>query len=590
MISVAVKVETTCGICRMPMPVNTLAREVGCLSCGRPTVIGGELWQALLRDPLYNGPRLLPNEVRRSWAGKLSAHYSRRRTSCQGCDKEIPVASIREVRDQAMLRCDRCAKETWVRIVPAELAGVLPSITHLVSEDPDPLAGATSPQGEAATFPCPQCGSPVAFDGVNRACTCRFCGASAHVSDEFVYRGRRRVVAHWYLCFHPSVVEDAPAAQAVAAGLFDWEEPPEVAVDAEGNLYFAATPSYYYYASDGDVREAIHHVLWSVDPSLSIRWIQRDRLHAARFVRCVKDTLLVIDAGGSPQHWLSSRTGTPVESGGAATPMADVGLMEQGHLSYDPAGSLLIQKDGKLRRIAPTGVEVPVWVNSAGRNNTDEHPTWGPSDLSELPDCPIDLGFSLTEMQHGPDASLYLLATDTLARFDAGGRKIYCIRLDRFPEDGGHRVLDADLHGNAYIVCSDRVVRVSAAGEQSAVLLVERDALPRSKMSLAVCPDGTFWLFGEKGLAWKFEPGGRLLFASENEPRPRKPTMEDLVRQRAEASRAQYGDLLASMKRAGDEDLKERSQERLGDKIGCALGVLMAIAMFLLLAWYRSQL
>ncbi|XXX80609.1 hypothetical protein WMF30_17790 [Sorangium sp. So ce134] len=497
--------------------------------------------------------------------------------------------SIVGVRDQAMLRCDRCATQTWVRTVPAELAGLVPDVTHLVSEDQEPLAGAPVPEAEAATFPCPQCGSPVAFDGVNRACVCRYCGASAHVSDEFVYRGRRRVAALWYLCFHPSVVESGPTAHSVSAGLFDWEETPEAAVDTEGNLYCAATPSYYYYASDGDIRKAIHHVLWSIDPSLNIRWIQRDRPQAARFVRCAQDELLVIDDGGSPLRWISLKAGTLDETARALAPLADVALLERGHMTCDRGGALLILKDGKLRRITPDGVEVPVWKNGPRGEATDERSALSASSLPELPDHPVHVGSSLTGMHCGPDGSLYLLATGALARFDADGRKMYCVTLDRFPEDEGHRALDADLHGNAYVLCGDCVVRVSALGEQSVVLQAGRDALPRSKMSLAVCPDGAFWLFGGQGLAWKFEPGGRLLFASEKEPRPRKPTFDDLVRQRAAASRVQYGNLLESAKHEGDEEHKARSQDAAINKIGCVVGGLLVLAVYLFYMWYESQ-
>ncbi|WP_437555703.1 hypothetical protein WME97_14170 [Sorangium sp. So ce367] len=98
MISVAVRIETECGTCRMPIPVNTLAREVGCPSCGRSAQVSGDIWQALLRDPVYDGPRMLRNEGRRSRAGGLSVAYTRLGPCCQGCGKEIPVASIVEVR------------------------------------------------------------------------------------------------------------------------------------------------------------------------------------------------------------------------------------------------------------------------------------------------------------------------------------------------------------------------------------------------------------------------------------------------------------------------------------------------------------
>ncbi|WP_437878076.1 hypothetical protein [Sorangium sp. So ce513] len=533
MISVAVKVETTCGTCRMPMPVNTLAGRVSCPTCGRPTSIGVDVWQALLRDPLYNGPRLLPKEVRRGSAAKLSVAYIRRAPSCQGCEKEIPAASIGEVLDQAMLRCDRCAVQTWVRAVPTELARALPNITHLVGEAPDRLAGAPALQAEPATFPCPQCGSPIAFDGVSRVCTCRFCGASVHVPDEFIYRGRRKVVAHWYLCFHPSVTVRAPAAQAVAAGLFDWEDLPEAAVDEEGNLYCAATQSRWFFDVNGKLQQKIDHMLWSLDRSLGIRWLQRDRPEPVRFLGIAKDRLVVLGAADSPPLRLSSMTGNPVEDAGFAAPSIALAEIDRRLLACHPDGSLVFSNKGELRRGAANGTEIPVWPNSARRDEDDDDSPW---DVSSLSDCPVILPSSLTGMHCGPDGSLYLLEDNKIARFDAAGRKVYCVELGNNAADRGPRLLGADLDGNVYVIRSDRLVQVGPAGEQNIVLHAERDTLPRSKMTIAACPDGSFWLFGEKGLAWKFEPGGALLFASEREPRPRNPSLDEVVQQHVETT------------------------------------------------------
>ncbi|WP_437909003.1 hypothetical protein WME95_14630 [Sorangium sp. So ce327] len=582
MISVAVKSEMVCGTCRMPMPVNTLAREVGCPSCGRPAALGVDLWQALLRDPLYNGPRLLPNEVRRSAAGKLSAAYIRRAPACQGCEKAIPVSSIQAVVDQAMLRCDRCAVQTWVRRVPPELAGALPDITHLVGEEPDRLAGAPAPQAEPATFPCPQCGSPVAFDGVSRACVCRFCSASVHVPDEFVYRGRRRVVAHWYLCFAPSVVVRTPAAQAVAAGLFDWEGLPEAAVDADGNLYCAATQSRWYLDQAGRTQHKIDRVLWSMDPSLGIRWLQRDRSEEVRFLGCAKDTLLVIDAGGVPLR-LSSATGAPLDSAGAVAPSIELSLAEQGCLTCDHDGSLLLHKDGKLQRIGADGAAMPVWTNGATRSDTGEDSYWS---LTSLADHPVTLSsMASTSIHSGPDGSLYLLDGNLLARFERGGRKVYCVEIGGGSADRQRGALGADRDGNAYVIRGDRLVRVGATGNESVILHVERDALPRADMSIAVCPDGSFWLFGKEGLAWKFDPRGKLLFASEKEPRPKNPSMDEVFQQHVEnvmemanvRANACQEDLLRVH---GELTRREKASKSFINKISWVLTILLILAFF----------
>lgn len=548
MLSVAVKVETACGACRMPMPVNTLAREVRCPSCGRPTVLGDGLWKALLRDPLYRGPRLLANEARRSSAGKLSVAYRRRGPRCQGCGKEIPAERIQEVREQATLRCERCAVQTWVRAVPAALAGALPNVTHLVGEEPDQLAGTAPPSAEPATFPCPQCGSPIAFDGVSRACTCRFCNASVHIPDAFVYRGRRRVAVHWYLCFHPSVTADAPAAQAVSAGLFDWEELPAAAVDAEGNLYCAATQSYCVVDKRGDPTEKADHILWSIDPSLNIRWLQRDRPKAERLVLSPRRALLVIGEEQSPHAWLSCDAGTPTGEAIVTAEQAAGDALDCDHLTCDRDGSLLVQKEGTLRRISSRGAAMPVWPNAAPWDDApdsaedddtdaaaaevDDPFSWS---LHEFPGRKDHFSMSSARVDCGPDGSIYLREGDRLTRFDAGGRKVYCVE---FPYDDAvlaYQAFGADARGNAYVLGRKQLLRVGAAGEQHVVLESDRDGLPAGDMRIAVGPDGLFWLFGEKGLAWKFDADGRLLFASGKEPRPVKPTPEALRKRRTKA-------------------------------------------------------
>ncbi|WP_437746043.1 hypothetical protein WMF39_14175 [Sorangium sp. So ce1504] len=587
MISVAVRVETECGTCRMPMPVNTLAREVGCQSCGRPNVIEGELWQALFREPLYRGPGLLVNEDRRSSAGKLAVAYTRRSPSCQGCDEEIPIASVQEVRGQATLRCNRCAKQTWVRAVPAELVGALPNITHLVGEGPDPIAVVHSPQAEVATFPCPQCGSPTAFDGVNRVYTCRFCTASVHVPDEFVYRGQRRVLAPWYLCFHSSITERTLDAQAASAGLFDWEmDLPDAIVDAEGNLYCATSKLYGFLDENREPASKIEYALWSLDNSLNIRWIRRDRSGAVRFMFCVGDRLLLIDAESSSPLWLSSATGMPVEPSDVTAPAPGTNILlhlpREARLTCDRDGSLLLLKYDRIRRMASSGAELPVWPEGAPRIDDGEDSGW---DWHRPTDRPLKMDGSVDAIHCGPDGSLYMLHDSTcgmLARFDAEGRKVYCVELPDEALRGENRVMGVDLHGNAYVLRHSQLLRVDATGKQSVVLHSYRDALPQLTMSIAVCPDGSFWLFGVIGFAWKFDPEGKLLFASKEEPGAGGGKMDVDTAARI----AQIEELRAlSLRRAEDVVRSAKEERDRRDKIGCVYGAVLLTVMLLFYLW-----
>ena len=564
MVSVAIEVQAECGTCRLPMPVNTLGPEVSCPSCGRSTAIRDDVWRALLREPTYDGPRMLLNEGRRSSVGELSLSYTRLTPSCNGCKQEIPIVSILEVKDQAMLRCDRCAARTWVRTVPASLAGALPNITHLVGEDPDPLAGAPAPPAEVATFPCPQCGSPVPFDGVTRTLTCRFCSASVHVPDDFVYRGKRRVVAPWFLCFHPSVGHSAPAGQAIAAGLFDWVDPPIAVVDAEGNLYCAATQSRWVSVKDGLPREEVDHLLWSVDPSLNVRWIQRDLPRAGHLALSPKDRLLVIGRGKSNSAWFSSSTGARI-----ALSISDRLACED--LTCDREGYLLVLANQALRRISPEGSEVPPWPGGASRSKPS-------MTVREFHDRPVAMNTEACMRVHcGPDGSIYLMDLYEIARFDADGRKIYAVKLPSEAADLRYRALGADLLGNAYVLRSKKLIALSPTGEERVLLESKRDALPRSEMSIAVCRDGSFWLFGRSGLAWKFDPGGALLFASEKEPRPKKPTAQEVIQRETEARMARAMAEHRGMQELADEreDIESERRRRIGLLMVMGLVVLM---------------
>ncbi|MGK3995186.1 hypothetical protein [Sorangium sp. So ce1024] len=562
MISVAVKVETECGTCRTRMPVNTLAREVGCQSCGRPTGVSDDLWQALLRDAVYEGPKMLQNEGRQVWVRRFSVTYTRIKPCCQGCEKELPFSSIVEVRDQAMLRCDRCAKQTWVRRVPAELSGALPNITHLVGEEPDPLVVTQATAVEAATFPCPQCGSPVPFDGVNRAYTCRFCSASAHVPDDFVYRGRRRIAANWFLCYHASITDDAPSPQAISAGLFDWVDPPDVAVDADGNLYCAATQSHWVPGEGISVKEERDNVLWSIDPSMNVRWLQRDNPRAARLVISPKGTLLVSSQRKLSRPWLSSRTGMPIEGADGTVQRLDGELLDCVDLACDRDGSLLILKDDLLRRIAPSGAEMSLWPGGPARSAR-----------------PVaDMG-GLRRIHCGADGSIYCMYNARIVRVDANGRILYRVDLPTEGANDRYRVLGVDLNGCAYVVCREQLLRIEPTGERRVILEAKRDDLPRPEMSIAVFPDGSYWLFGKTGRAWKFDSNGTLLFASGKENRPRKVTQKELIQQ-------QQATIAATAEAKLEEELRLIRQRKMKEEgrlmMISVVGAAVLIALFVL--------
>jgi DNA-directed RNA polymerase subunit RPC12/RpoP len=539
MVSLAIELKTTCDTCDLPMPVNTLAPEVSCASCGRPTTVGTVVWTALFRMPLYDGPRMLASETRKSTAGKLQATYARMSPQCWGCQKEIPLESVQEVTGQAFLRCDRCGKSTWVRAVPTDLAAVLPGITHLLGEDPEPLSRGPAPAPELAVFPCPQCGSPLPFDGATRALTCRYCGAHAHVPDDFVYRGRSRIAKRWFLCFDPSVPDAAPLPRAVAAGLFDWEGLAQGVVDAEGNVYCACIQVHWFLTGGSRVDERRDFVLWSVDPALNVRWVRRDlRYEMGEDLRVnfsPPGELLITDRRCTSQLRLSCADGSTVAEIGGPKPATLEGLAVYEDLTCDRDGSVFMLREGRLLRLDPSGKEIPTWLKGASGEEG--------SRLLELHDYPVQFETSATQIHVAFDGSVYLCNYE-LIRYESDGRKSYCVDLSPFP-DPTFSTLGGDGRGFAYLLGEDAVLRFSPSGACETVLKRERGGLPQYEMNLAVAPDGSFWLFGTEGLAWKFAPDSALLFASGNEQRPKKVTEEDLERQVQVASEQKIEAMMA---------------------------------------------
>ena len=135
-------------------------------------------------------------------------------------------------------------------------------------------------------------------------------------------------------------------------------------------------------------------------------------------------------------------------------------------------------------------------------------------------------------------------------------------------------------------------MRFSPSGASETVLKRERGGLPQKEMNLAVAPEGSFWLFGAEGLAWKFAPDGAVLFASGSEQRPQKITAKDLHRQVEEAwKRKQLAIEAKAMAKAeaGQKELIDkvnqmRAQERAREKrdsIGSLLFGIIVVLVFL---------
>ncbi|KYF74191.1 hypothetical protein BE11_15590 [Sorangium cellulosum] len=177
---------------------------------------------------------------------------------------------------------------------------------------------------------------------------------------------------------------------------------------------------------------------------------------------------------------------------------------------------------------------------------------------------------------------LYDSTCGMLARFDADGRKIYCVELPDEAPSRRNRAIGADLHGNAYVLRHSQLLRVDAAGKQNVLLHSYRDALPQLTTSIAVCPDGAFWLFGVMGFAWKFDPGGKLLYASKEEPGTGGGRVDAETAARIE----QIEQLRALSLRRSEDVVKSAKEERdRQDRIGCVFGVVLLIAVLLFCLW-----
>jgi hypothetical protein len=297
-----------------------------------------------------------------------------------------------------------------------------------------------------------------------------------------------------------------------------------------------------------------------------------------RFALSPKGRLLVTGRKTADNSWFSCSTGTRLGR-------IDSELLDCEDLTCDRDGGMLILKGRKLRRLAPEGAEVPAWPGDASQSE----PFMGPR---ALPDRPVAMNTEAgMRICNGPDGSIYLMDFEEIARFDASGRKIYGVKLPSDAAGPQYRVLGADLLGNAYVLRRKKLVRISPTGERSVILESKRDALPREEMSLTVCPDGSFWLFGRDGLAWKLDPGGGLLFASEKDPKFKKPSAQEAWQRAMDALEAQGGPEKPEWQRLADErkaaELRKSQRHVRIFLLGAgAVVFLVVVGLLVVIFWY----
>jgi hypothetical protein len=239
-------------------------------------------------------------------------------------------------------------------------------------------------------------------------------------------------------------------------------------------------------------------------------------------------------------------------------------------------------KEGRLLRLDRNGKEIPTW--SEGKGATGD----GHDRLSELHDHPIQLETLHTQIHVGFDGSVYLVQGE-LSRYEADGRKAYCVELP-FSADHRYNVLGADGRGCAYVLSEDVVLRSSPSGACEAILKRELGGLPIYEMNLAVAPDGSFWLFGTGGLVRKLAPDGTVLFASGHVQQPPTMTYQELYPQIQETFARAHIPTEAELRTQSEAILKaqtdqiaqimaqEQKRERRDSNISLLVGLIVLIA------------
>ncbi|WP_438007959.1 hypothetical protein WME89_04125 [Sorangium sp. So ce321] len=497
------------------LPINRVDTKVLCSVCGTFTEITGRVWQRMLREPLYRGPRLLPGEVQRVQDMSLSLEFSRAELACRAC--RAPLAPSPRSSGHAPLSCASCGAQhacrRWPSAIP--IAG-LDLGALLLGEDAEAAAEgaeaaaegaeATAEGAELGAAPpaCAQCSA--ALDEGALVAGCERCGAAPHVVKQSSRAARPPAPVTWLIASERLAPISGHSA-VVQEGLFDWREAPRVAPLDDGGFVLLALASGEPTAARRIVDDVHERVALALEPDLRVRWLRRDRVSGpagrqALGLSCEGERIVLY--AGEGHEVLDAATGASLEK--HATSSAMVPALHG-------------------REARALGVHVRI---DRGRIAVVQ------GDSAALPGAVLSRR-GVKAVRRLPGGGLGVLSRHRGVRLDVvdprGALRTFLIN----PRDGSLDGLAFSVSARGLVaVLYHRRVRVARPGEEELRPCLDGSADRVWRDSVLLAADDGVWLFESGSGARRYAPDGALLFDAEIYPRPKRRGPAQLAREPAQ--------------------------------------------------------
>ncbi|XYH99161.1 hypothetical protein ACMHYB_05175 [Sorangium sp. So ce1128] len=516
------------------LPINRVDTKVLCSVCGTFTEIKGRVWQRLLREPLYRGPRLLPGEVQRVQDMSLSLEFSRAALACRAC--RAPLAPSPRSSGHAPLSCPSCGAQhacrRWPSAIP--IAGLEPGAI-LLGEDAEPTAEpAAEGPGAAGGAPpaCAECSA--ALDEGALVAGCERCGAVPRVPHvKQSSRPARPPAPVTWLVASERLAPISGYAAPVREGLFDWREAPRVAPLDDGGFVLLALSSGELTAARRIVDDVHERVALALDPDLRVRWLRRDRVpgpagRQALGLSCEGERIVLY--AGEGHEVLDATTG------------ASLG-------KYTTSSAMVAALHGREARALGLHVRI-----DRGRIAVVQ------GDSAALPGAVLSRR-GVKAVRRLPGGGLGVLSRHRGVRLDVvdprGALRTFLID----PRDGSLDGLAFSVSARGLVaVLYHRRVWVARPGDEELRPCLDGSADRVWRDSVLLAADDGVWLFESGSGARRYAPDGALLFDAEIYPRPKRRGPAQLAREPAQkrVDRARRHRLARTSK--GEHELPEAAR------------------------------
>jgi predicted RNA-binding Zn-ribbon protein involved in translation (DUF1610 family) len=491
MLSLLLEIKTDCTHCGNPLPINAFVEKIFCDKCNKDNVLDAKLWSSLLEDQFKDILSFEDSEGRNSkimtGTFNFDIMYGRKNARCNSCKTDIPDDELNKFTDKGKYKCAKCSNEILVRPATDLLKSILKSSKYIVSEDENMLKGTSETPAEKDSakpvlFTCPSCAGNLEIDGKERIVECKFCQSKVYLPDDLWF-SLHPVVSkeRWYITFDNKVVsEQLPA----------WDDLFDVAIDKEGNLYFACTVDNF----DKEL------TVWSCSPDIKKRWsvnnlnIDKDK---SLLTVSKKGELYVWDSTKHSMSVLSCKDGSLIRkiNGGAKTkdnPYTFT-VKDCEALISDSDDTLLALINGAFVRFNPDGTRTSLWGDPSdteskgffsklfsGSDDKIEIPEQDLYDIPELDKAgnkPHTLRKYEIKMFRGWDDFIYIYQIEynvvNIAKYTRRGERVWytSIQLTEFGS-----CISADLNGNLFIAGIDenkksKLLRISPDSKNCDIVL-----------------------------------------------------------------------------------------------------------------------